>query len=62
MYFPRSSASNEDVAGATSDGFNTTALPAAIAPMTGSSDKTCGRTKLKEKKELGQKQLFISVV
>lgn len=32
--------SNDDVAGATSDGFNTTALPAAIAPITGSSEST----------------------
>jgi hypothetical protein len=28
------------VAGAISDGFKTTTLPAAIAPMTGSSDST----------------------
>jgi hypothetical protein len=28
------------VAGAISDGFKTTALPAAIAPITGSSDST----------------------
>jgi len=43
MYSPNSFASNDDVAGAISDGFKTTALPAAIAPMTGSSDNT-GKT------------------
>lgn len=32
--------SNNDVAGAISDGFRTTALPAEIAPMTGSRDST----------------------
>lgn len=32
--------SSDDEAGASSDGFRTTALPAAIAPMTGSRDST----------------------
>lgn len=33
-------AKREEVAGAISEGFSTTALPAAIAPMTGSTDNT----------------------
>lgn len=40
MYSPNNFAISDDVAGAISDGFRTTALPAAIAPMTGSSDNT----------------------
>lgn len=39
-YSPSNLASSNDVAGAISDGFRTTALPAAIAPMTGSRDNT----------------------
>jgi hypothetical protein len=39
-YSGSSFASSEDVAGATSDGFKTIALPAAIAPMSGSIDNT----------------------
>ena len=44
-YFPTSFAIKDDVAGEISDGFRTTALPAAIAPTTGSRDKTgkCGQ-------------------
>jgi len=33
-------ASSDDVAGAISDGFRTTVLPAEMAPMTGSIDNT----------------------
>lgn len=40
IYSPKYFVSNEDVAGDTSDGFKTTVFPAAIAPMTGSSDST----------------------
>ena len=40
IYSPTNFASNDDVAGAISDGFKTTALPAAIAPTTGSIDNT----------------------
>lgn len=39
-YSPISFVSNEEAAGAISDGFRTRALPAAIAPTTGSSDNT----------------------
>jgi hypothetical protein len=44
-YSGSSFANNAEVAGAISDGFNTTAFPAAIAPMTGSIEST----KMKEK-------------
>lgn len=40
MYCPRSFDIVEEVADATSDGLSTTALPAEIAAMTGSSDNT----------------------
>jgi len=40
MYLPNKFASSEDEAGAISDGFRTTAFPAAIAPTTGSRDST----------------------
>lgn len=43
--------SKDDVAGAISDGFKTTALPAEIAPMTGSRDNTA-------KTNTGQNTLF----
>lgn len=39
-YFPTSLAINEEVAGQSSDGFKTTALPAAIAPIAGSRANT----------------------
>jgi hypothetical protein len=39
-YSGSSFANNDDVAGAISDGFSTTAFPAAIAPITGSIDST----------------------
>lgn len=38
-------AKREDAAGAISEGFSTTALPAAIAPMTGSTDNTKEKNK-----------------
>lgn len=44
-YFKSSFESNEDVAGAISDGFKTIALPAAIAPTSGSRDNTRKKTK-----------------
>lgn len=52
IYSPNNLASNEDVAGAISDGFKTTALPAAIAPITGSKDNT-GKRKVKKVKRSG---------
>ena len=39
-YSSNNFASSDDVAGAISDGLRTTALPAAMAPMTGSRDNT----------------------
>lgn len=45
IYSPISFASNDDVAGAISDGFRTKALPAAIAPTTGSRDNTAHNLK-----------------
>lgn len=39
-YSGSSLANNAEVAGAISDGFSTTAFPAAIAPMTGSMEST----------------------
>lgn len=54
MYCPRSFDRAEDVAGEISDGFNTTALPAATAPMIGSTANTLGdnKTRWKEEKEV----------
>jgi hypothetical protein len=40
MYSPNNFANSAEEAGAISDGFRTTALPAAIAPTTGSRDNT----------------------
>ena len=39
-YSSNSFESSEDVAGEISDGFRTTAFPAAMAPITGSTDNT----------------------
>lgn len=39
-YCGRTFAKNDEVDGATSEGFRTTVFPAAIAPITGSMDNT----------------------
>lgn len=44
-YSGSSFANNDEVAGAISDGFRTTAFPAAIAPMTGSIESTIMKVK-----------------